>query len=205
MLEVSLYAITPGEKEVKVGRCVSRNRFDKEAMGVSTEEFVKGFLKDSIEKFSQDGRDINSILESTQFLGRMDLECVNNLLVNIGYMFQICTVADDEENATGVPSGEVIEWNIINRNHLQDDYPTATKIVPTASQDIPTVLHQIIEQVGLYNEDKFAGVKNPFTPLLDNMDRIKNTTGEVSSAIVTRIYKMLADHNIDIFCATSED
>jgi hypothetical protein len=205
MIEVSLYAIEPGDNYSKTGRCVARNRFDKEAMGTSVEEFVRGFLKDNFERFSSDGREINSILEDNKFLSRMDLACINNLLIRIGYTFIVTTVADDEENPTGVPSGDVIEWNIINLNHLQDDYPVATKIIPDLPQDFCKIFKQIVDGCGFYNEDKFSGVQNPFTPLLNSLDKQRELTGDVSSSISSKIHKLFEDHGIRIFVATSED
>lgn len=205
MIEVSLYAIEPGDNYSKTGRCVARNRFDKEAMGTSVEEFVRGFLKDNFERFSSDGREINSILEDNKFLSRMDLACINNLLIRIGYTFIVTTVADDEENPTGVPSGDVIEWNIINLNHLQNDYPVATKIIPDLPQDFCKIFKQIVDGCGFYNEDKFSGVQNPFTPLLNSLDKQRELTGDVSSSISSKIHKLFEDHGIRVFVATSED
>ena len=45
MIEVNLYSIPSQDINSMVGRCVARSRFDKEGMGVSVMEFVKGFLK----------------------------------------------------------------------------------------------------------------------------------------------------------------
>ena len=47
MIEVNLYSIPAQEMNSMVGRCVARSRFDKEGMGVSVMEFVKGFLKNN--------------------------------------------------------------------------------------------------------------------------------------------------------------
>ena len=205
MIEVSLYAIEPDDHYAKTGRCVARNRFDKEAMGTSVEEFVRGFLKDNFERFSSDGRNINSILEENKFLSRMDLACINNLLIGIGYTFIITTVADDEENPTGVPTGDVVEWNIINMNNLQNDYPVATKIVPSLPQDFIEIFDQIIGNCGFYNEDKFSGVKNPFSSQVNVLKSTKEKTGATSESAVSKIYRLLEEHGIRIFVATSED
>ena len=205
MIEVSLYAIEPEDHYAKTGRCVARNRFDKEAMGTSVEEFVRGFLKDNFERFSSDVREINTILEENKFLSRMDLTCINHLLENIGYTFIVTTVADDEENPTGVPTGDVVEWNIINLNHLQDDYPVATKIVPDLPQDFIKIFEQIIDGGGFYNEDKFSGVKNPFTPVMNILKETKDKTGDVSASMTAKIHRLLEEHNIRIFVASSED
>ena len=48
-------------------------------------------------------------------------------------------------------------------------------------------------------------MKNPFTELLDNLDRIKSVSGAVNSAIVGKIYECLDQIGIEVFCATSED
>lgn len=205
MIEVSLYAIEPGDTYAKTGRCVARNRFDKEAMGTSVEEFVRGFLKDNLERFSSDGREINAILEDNKFLSRMDLVCINNLLIKIGYTFMVTTVADDEENPTGVPTGDIVEWNIINLNNLQDDYPVATKIVPSLPQNFIEIFDQVIGGCGFYNEDKFTGIKNPFTPLMNVLKETKEKTGDLSSSITAKIHRLFEDHGIRIFVATSED
>ena len=50
MIEVNLYSIPVDDFNSRVGRCVARNRFDKETMGVTIEEFVKGFLRDNLDK-----------------------------------------------------------------------------------------------------------------------------------------------------------
>jgi hypothetical protein len=120
-------------------------------------------------------------------------------------MFQIQNVADDEENPTGVPTGDIIEWNIINNNFIQNDYPTATKLVPAADQDILYILKQVVNQNNVFSEGKFAGIKNPFTDLFVNLDRIKNISGSLDSGLVSRVYEYLDQIGIDIFCATSED
>lgn len=205
MIEVSLYAIAPDDTYAKTGRCVARNRFDKEAMGTSVEEFVRGFLKDNLERFSGDGRDINGILEDNKFLSRIDLACINNLLAKIGYTFIVTTVADDEENPTGVPTGDVVEWNIINLNNLQDDYPVATKIVPSLPQDFIEIFDQIIGGCGFYNEDKFSGIKNPFSAEMNVLKSTKEKTGASSESAISKIHRLLEEHGIRIFVATSED
>ena len=39
MIEVNLYSIPAGDNTARVGKCLARNRFDREAMGVSVPEF----------------------------------------------------------------------------------------------------------------------------------------------------------------------
>lgn len=207
MIEVNLYSIPAGDNTARVGKCLARNRFDREAMGVSVPEFVKGFLKDNLDKFETGvaNPELNSLINSDGILSRKDLACINYYLVQTGFMFQVINVADDEENPNGVPNGDVIEWNVIDNNFIQNDYPTATKIIPSVDQDIPTVLKQIVDESGLFDNDKFAGLKNPFTNLFTNIERIKNVNGSINATLVSRVYEALDQVGFSIFCATSED
>lgn len=207
MIEVNLYSIPAGDNTARVGKCLARNRFDREAMGVSVPEFVKGFLKDNLDKFETGvaNPELNSLINSDGILSRKDLACINYYLVQTGFMFQVINVADDEENPNGVPSGDVIEWNVIDNNFIQNDYPTATKIIPSVDQDIPVVLKQIVDESGLFDNDKFAGLKNPFTNLFTNIERIKNVSGSINATLVSRVYEALDQVGFSIFCATSED
>lgn len=207
MIEVNLYSIPAQDNNSMVGRCVARARFDKESMGVSVMEFVKGFLKDNLANFESNigNAELISFINSDNLMSTKDLACVNYYLVQAGYKVQIQNVADDEENATGVPTGEVVEWNVIDYNFIQHDYPTATKIIPGDGMEIPAILRQIVSQSGLFDSNKFSGVKNPFTILLNNMDKVKNISGSVSSAITSQIYNLLDQMGFKVFCATSED
>lgn len=207
MIEVNLYAIPTDMNNARVGKCLARNRFDKEAMGISVEEFVKGFLKDNMDKF-ESGIGNNALIElinTAENLTRQDLACINYYLIRAGFMFQVQNVADDEENPVGVPTGDIIEWNIIDENFIQNDYPTATKILPSADQDIITILKQVVSQGSVFSESKFAGIKNPFTDLFINLDRIKNVSGSIDPGLISRIYEYLDQIGIKVFCATSED
>lgn len=207
MIEINLYSIPAGEVNATVGRCVARSRFDREAMGISVEEFIKGFIKDNLDKFeSRTGiSEISEMVNSSAILSRKDIACINYFLINAGYILQVINVADDEDNPTGVPTGEIIEWNVIDNNYIQNDYPTCTKILPSSEEDIPTVLKQIVDQSGLFNLDKFAGLKNPFNELFFNIDKIKKVSGSINTALVSRVYEYLDQLGIKIFCATSED
>lgn len=205
MIEVNLYSVPAQDINSMVGRCVARARFDKESMGVSIMEFVKGFLRDNLSNFEAavSNNDLVSLINSETLLSVRDLACINYCLSQSGFMVQIQNVADDEENATGV-SGETIEWNVIDYNFIQFDYPTATKIIP-GEKSIAEVLRMIVNQSGLFDSAKFAGIKNPFTDLLNNLDRIKNVSGAINPAITSRIYDLLDKMGIKVFCATSED
>jgi hypothetical protein len=94
---------------------------------------------------------------------------------------------------------------VIDHNFLQYDYPTAIKILPSEGLDIPAILHQVVDQTGVFDNDKFAGLKNPFTELLNALDSIKSTTGAVNSGITTRIYAILDEVGIELSCLRSED
>ena len=206
MIEVNLYSIPANDPSSKVGACIARNRFDRESLGVSIEEFVKGFLRNNLSLMSggiSDGP-VSELINSNTTLTRKDMACLNYYLEKAGYRVQIQNVTDDEENPTGVPSGNMIEWNVIDSNFVQFDYPTAIKIIPNPDQDLVDVLKIIINQSGLFDPNKFAGMKNPFTDLVVNLDRIKNVSGAVNSALVGQIYEVLAQVGFDIFCATSE-
>ena len=207
MIEVNLYSIPTQDMNSMVGRCVARSRFSKESMGVSVMEFVKGFLKNNLSNFetSLGNAELVAYINSSNIMSTKDFACINYWLAQSGFMVQIQNVTDDEENATGVPSGGIVEWNVIDCNFIQNDYPTATKIIPGEGMDIPQVLRQIVEQSGLFDQNKMSGVKNPFTVLLNNMDRIKNTTGSISPSITSQIYNLLDQMGIKVFCATSED
>lgn len=208
MIEVNLYSIPAGSMNSMVGRCVARSRFDKESMGVSVMEFVKGFLRNNLSNFESsigNSEIVEFINSDTSVMGTKDLASINYWLCQAGFLVQIQNVADDEENAVGVPSGDVVEWNVIDYNFLQNDYPTATKIIPGEGTDIPKILHQIVEQSGLFNPSKLSGVKNPFSKLLNSMDSIMKTTGSVNPSIASQIYDILGDLGIKVFCATSED
>ena len=205
MIEVNLYSVPAQDINSMVGRCVARARFDKESMGVSIMEFVKGFLRDNLSNFEAavSNNELVSLINSETLLSVRDLACIKYCLSQSGFMVQIQNVADDEENATGV-SGETIEWNVIDYNFIQFDYPTATKIIP-GEKSIAEVLRMIVNQSGLFDSSKFAGIKNPFTDLLNNLDRIKNVSGAINPAITSRIYDLLDKMGIKVFCATSED
>ena len=206
MIEVNLYSINPSDPNARVGRCVARNRVDKEAMGISVVDFAKGFLKDNLDKFEGGigNNTLEGLINSDTVLSRKDMSCINYFLSKLGYKLQIQNVADDEENVEGV-SGDMIEWNIIDNNFIQFDYPTATKLVPAPGTDIISVLKHIIDQSGLFDDTKFSGMKNPFTELISNGEKIKNITGSTNGTIVAKIYDLLDNLGISIFCATSED
>lgn len=209
MIEVTLLAIKPGDYDGMVSRCVARNRFDKENLKTSVPEFVKGFLQNNVNNFSgrngMGNSDLVEIINSKSTFTMRDVACIDYYLSEIGYRLLIQNVTDDEENATGVPSGGVVEWNVINRNFIQNDFPTAVKIIPGENMDIPAVLHKVVENSGLFEGDKFAGMKNPLKELLNSLDAIKRTKGDISPTITTKIYEILDRLGIKVLCIASED
>lgn len=207
MIEVTLLSVRPGDYDPMVARCVARNRFDKENLKTSIPEFIKGFLKNNVNNFSGNmgNSDVVEAINSNSTFTTKDVACINYYLTEIGYSLLVQNVTDDEENPTGVPAGGVVEWNIINKNFLQYDYPTATKIIPGDGTEIPEILRKVVEQQNLFDRDKFAGLKNPFTELLNDLDAIKRTTGSVSSSITTKIYSLLDRLNFKVICIAGED
>lgn len=205
MIEVNLYSIPADSVDSRFGRCLARNRFDREAIGTSIEDFVRGFLRDNLDKI--EARlglgDLSSVINSDDVLTRKDLACIGYYLGKAGLKFQIQNVTDDEENSTGVPEG-LVEWNVINHNFIQYDYPTAIKIVPTAGEEIPEILKKVVDESGLFG-DKFVGMKNPFTELFDNLKRVKDVTGALNGTLIAKVYDLLDKMGIEIFCATSEN
>ena len=204
MIEVNLYSVPVDALDSKVGRCLARNRFDREAIGTSIEDFTRGFLKDNLDKIEArlGMGNLSSVVNSDEVLTRKDLACINYYLGKSGLKFQILNVTDDEENPVAVPEGTV-EWNVINRNFIQNDYPTAIKIIPTTDEDIPAILKRIVDESGLFG-DKFVGMSNPFNELFDNLRRIKEVTGSINNSLISRIYDLLDQMGIEVFCATSE-
>lgn len=206
MIEVNLYSIPARDVNATVGRCIDRTRFNKEAMGTSVMEFVKGFLKTNVQNFEsavQNG-DIISFINGDQPLSTKDFATINYYLAKAGFLVQIQNVTDDEENPVNVPAG-TIEWNVIDNNFIQDDYPTTTKIIPAEGTNITEVLKQIVDQSGVFDENKFGGLRNPLKELVDSLEKIKGVTGAVDPAITTRVYEILDQVGFKVFCATSEE
>ena len=205
MIEINLFMVPAGDPNAKVGKCIARNRFDREAIGTSIEAFSKGFIKDNLDNIENRAgmSEISAIVNSDDVLTRKDISCINYYLGKVGLHIQIQNVADDEDNPVSVPTGTV-EWNVINRNFIQYDYPTATKVLPGLDSDIIDTLKEIVDNSDIFDE-KFKGMKNPFTDLFDNLKRIKDVSGATNSALVSKVYETLDLLGYDVFCATSED
>lgn len=204
MIEVNLYLVPTADSTV--GRLVARSRFDKESMGVSVMEFVKGFLKNHLDEYQSSLKNANivSLINDDQTLTVKDLACINYYLKKAGFLVQIQNVTDDEDNAENIAEGTV-EWNVIDSNFMQNGYPTTIKVIPEEGTDIVGTLTKVIETSGFFNESKFSGVKNPFTALISNLKHIKEMTGVVNSSLTTKVYAVLDELGVKLFCATSID
>lgn len=205
MIEVNLFSIPTSDADTNVGKCVSRARVDLNGLGVSILEFVKGFLRDNLDNLEGaiSNSNLTEFINSDVTMTRIDLASLSYLLTQIGYKVTIWNVAEDEENPKGVGSG-TLEYNIINRNFLQNDYPTVTKLIP-GNSNVAEVVTEIVEQSGLFDETKFAGVRNPFNIYLNNLKDEEGKVGIINSSIITKLYSLLDQMGISIFCATSEE
>lgn len=204
MIEVNLFSI--GSADSNIGRCVSRARYDREVLGVSPLEFVRGFLKDNLESVETkiSSSELMDLISNKSIAWtRKDFATVSYLLQKAGYKVTIWNVAEDEENANSVPSG-VLEWNIIDNNYMQHDYPTVTKIVPAESEKITETIKKLLEFVNLFDETKFKGIANPLTKLKATLDFEVEKTGNVNSAIVSQIYLILKQMGVEVFWSGSE-
>ena len=206
MIEVSLYSVQGTDPSVMVGRCVARSRFDQETMGVNVMQFTKGFLRNNLDTLdgALSSSEISTFLNSDTTMTTRDFSSLSYLLAQVGYKITIWNVADDEDNASGVPDGDVVEWNVIDHNFIQHDYPTVTKILPSEAETIGDTVTKIVEQSGLFDKDKFAGVKNPFKALLLNLKETAEVAGSVQGSSITQIYNLLRQMGIEVFCALSE-
>lgn len=206
MIEVSLYSVQGTDPSVMVGRCVARSRFDQETMGINAMKFVKGFLRNNLDTLdgALSSSELSSFLNSDTTMTTKDFASICYFLSQAGYKVTIWNVTDDEDNAQGVPDGDVIEWNVIDYNFIQNDYPTATKVLPSENETIGNTVTKIVEQCGLFDEDKFAGIRNPFKSLLLNLKETAEVTGSVQGSTITQIYALLKQMGIEIFCALSE-
>lgn len=205
MIEVNFLSVPVEEPNSMVGNCVARSRFDKEKMGVGVNEFVKGFLANNLEKFEikVGNPDVTNLINGEGILTRRDLACINYCLQKSGLRFEVFNVADDEDNSVGVPSG-IVEWNVIDRNFIQDDYPTSTKFLPSESDTIIDTLKNIVNTIGVFG-NKFVGIKNPFTELFRTLDTVKKTTGMISPGLTAKVYETLDQLGFRVLCLSSEE
>lgn len=202
MIEVNLFSVA--DQNAMYGRCVARNRFDSDALGASTLDFVHGFLKDSLDNIQGSiGADITSLINSDFRMTTKDLSSINYLLGEAGYKVTVWNVADDEDNPDMVPGG-ITEWNVVDHNFLQYDYPTTTKVTPSESQSMADVIKQIVGQTDIFSSDRFEGL-NPLKKYLTSIDKTAEVTGSVAATSITKIYQILGLCGIEVFCALGEE
>ena len=205
MIEVSLYSITGGDVNVSMGKCIDRTRFDKEAMGTGVMEFVKGFLRTNVPtlELAINNPDIIAFINGDTGMNTKDFASLNYWLTKSGYLVKIQNVTDDEENPTGVPA-EGAEWNIIDCNFLQNDYPTEIKIIPGDGTDVVAVLKQAVEQSGLFDDAKFGQTKNPLKEYINQLEKGKELLGRIEPGAASKIYDILEQVGFKVFLATGE-
>jgi len=206
MIEISLYSVPTGSTvDITMGRCVDRARFDREAMGTSIMEFAKGFLKTNVQNFegALNNAELVNFINSDSVMTTSDFASINYWLCRAGYLVKIFNVTDDEENPTGV-SGESAEWNIIDMNFIQHEYPTSIKFIATAGANIIDILKKVVESSRVFDTEKI-GVKNPLNELLHNLEAARDLTGGIEPGFASKVYEILSQVGIKIFLATSAD
>ena len=70
--------------------------------------------------------------------------------------------------------------------------------------DAVAVLKQAVDQLGLFDDSKFAGVKNPLVETVDQLERIKESMGRIEPGLATKLYDVLDQLGIKVFLATGE-
>lgn len=203
MIEVSLYAVAENsDVNVSLGKCIDRTRFEKESMNTSVMEFVKGFLRTNLKDIEPalKNSSVAEYINSDSVMTTKDFASINYWLAKVGFLVKIWNVTDDEENPTGV-TGETAEWNVVDNNFLQYDYPTAIKVVPGSSMDVVSVLEEVTKQTEIF---KVPGIKNPLDELMAALKTAKDQMGKIEPGIAGRIYDILGQVGIEIFLATGE-
>lgn len=207
MIEVNLFSVSSADPKAMVGRCIARSRFDIDSMGVSVMEYVKTFMKENMDTLESGigNNDLVSLINSDTTFTTKDFMSIQYCLGQVGYRIYIWNVADDEENRQGVPDGDVIEVNVIDKTFLQHDYPTVTKIMTTPDSNLADTIDTVISQTGLFDSSKFNGVKNPFTELISALKNETQRSGNLNPNLVSRIYQLLGEMGIRLFFAGSEN
>lgn len=205
MIEVNLFSVPAADVDAKFGSCVARARVDIEALGSGVFDFVKGFIRDNLDNLegSIGNSDLVQLINSDDLLTTVDFASLRYLLKKVGYLVEVWNVAEDEENSQGVGEG-TIEYNVVNHNFLQHDFPTTTKLIPEEGKNLADILKEVVDQSGLFNPEKFGGVKNPFTGLLNSLEQEKENLGNINATISTQIIHILDQLGFEIFCATPE-
>ena len=96
------------------------------------------------------------------------------------------------------------EWNIVDTNFLQNDYPTAVKIMPGDGMDVVGVLEKVVDQSGLFDQTKISGIKNPLKVAVENLKKVKNSMGRIEPGFATKVYEILDQVGVKVFLAVGE-
>lgn len=203
MVEVTLVSVA--NKFSTFGRFVARKRANLEQLGITTNAFIKGFLKDNMGDLETvlNNADIAEFINSDSIMSNKDFQSINYLLGEVGYRVLVSFVADDEINSLTVPSG-VTEYNIIDESFIQNDLPTVTKINRNPGDSISEVLDSVVTQSGLFSPNTIPGVKNPLTILINNLKSEEKERGTISTTISGQLYLDLEYMGIKIFIILGE-
>lgn len=203
MVEVTLVSVA--NKFSTFGRFVARKRANLEQLGITTNAFIKGFLKDNMGDLETvlNNADIIEFINSDSIMSNKDFQSINYLLGEVGYRVLVSFVADDEINSLTVPSG-VAEYNIIDESFIQNDLPTVTKINRNPGDSISEVLDSVVTQSGLFSPNTIPGVKNPLTLLINNLKSEEKERGTISTTISGQLYLDLEYMGIKIFIILGE-
>lgn len=203
MVEVTLVSVA--NKFSTFGRFVARKRANLEQLGITTNAFIKGFLKDNMGDLETvlNNADIIEFINSDSIMSNKDFQSINYLLGEVGYRVLVSFVADDEINSLTVPSG-VAEYNIIDESFIQNDLPTVTKINRNPGDSISEVLDSVVTQSGLFSPNTIPGVKNPLTILINNLKSEEKERGTISTTISGQLYLDLEYMGIKIFIILGE-
>lgn len=203
MVEVTLVSVA--NKFSTFGRFVARKRANLEQLGITTNAFIKGFLKDNMGDLETvlNNADIIEFINSDSIMSNKDFQSINYLLGEVGFRILVSFVADDEINPLTVPSG-VTEYNIIDESFIQNDLPTVTKINRNPGDSISEVLDTVVTQSGLFSTNTIPGVKNPLTILINNLKSEEKERGTISTTISGQLYLDLEYMGIKIFIILGE-
>lgn len=206
MIEVNLYSVPTGSGvNATMGHLIDRTRFNSVAMGTSIMSVVKGFLKTNVQSFETvlNNDSIISFINDDITMTTTDFACINYWLAKAGFLVQIFNVADDEDNPTAI-SAERSEWNIIDTNFVQFDYPTSVKFLPAEGMNVIDVLKKVSESGSLFDSSKLGDTKNPIKEAVDMLIKIKDATGNIEAGLSTKIYNMLDEVGIKLFLAVGQ-
>lgn len=202
MIEVTLISSTEGSR---VGRFVSRRRANLEQLGVNKNQFIQGFLRDNMDTIetSIHNPDLVNLINSDTLLNNKDIASIRYTLSTIGYQVLVTFIADDEINSVSIPTGEV-EYDIIDSTFIQEDLPVATKETSALGGSVVPVLNRAVTSLGFFSDEKFKGVNNPLTGLLNQMADDEKNAGAPGPVVVNRLYTILEQLGIQIYAIIGE-